>query len=60
LFNADNFNVGPSQWAKSPKKQSVRVYVFDNMALHFECRINNALLQTVFLTILPTGLLHKK
>jgi len=27
------------QWAKSPKKQSVRV-IFDNMALNFDCRIN--------------------
>jgi len=36
-----------SQWAKSPKKQSVGV--FDNMALYFQCRINkNALLQTFF------------
>jgi len=36
----------PNQWAKSPKKQSV----------DFECRINkNALLQIVFLVILPTG-----
>jgi len=26
------------QWAKSPKKQPVRVY-FDKMALYFECRI---------------------
>jgi len=26
-----------TQWAKSPKKQSVGVY---NMALYFECRIN--------------------
>jgi len=30
-----------SQWAKSTKKkQSVWVY-FDNMALYFECQINN-------------------
>jgi len=47
-----------TQWAKSPKKQSLRVY-FDNMALYFECRINiNAILQTVFLAILPTGQYH--
>jgi len=44
-----------SQWAKSPKKQSVGC-IFDNMALYFECRINKALLQTVFLVILPTEL----
>jgi len=41
-----------SQWAKSPKKQSVGVYF-----TVFECRINkNALLQIVFLASLPTGL----
>jgi len=34
-----------SQWAKSPKKQSVGVY--DNMALYFECRMN-------ILAILPS------
>jgi len=42
-----------SRWAqspKSPKKQSGGVY-FDNMALYFE----NALFQTVFLAILPSG-----
>jgi len=44
-------NVQITQWAKSPKKQSVGVY-----SLYFECQINqNALLQTVFLMILPTG-----
>jgi len=37
-----------AQWAKSPKKEPVRVH-FDNMALYFECRIN------VLLAILPTG-----
>jgi len=31
--------------------------IFDNIALYYECRINkNALLQTVFLPIFPTGL----
>jgi len=31
---------------------------FDNIALYFECRINkSALLQTVFLAIMPTGML---
>jgi len=35
--------------SKIPKKQSVGVYIFDNMALYFECRINkSALLQTAF------------
>jgi len=29
-----------SQWAKSPKKQFEEC-IFDNMALCFECRINN-------------------
>jgi len=44
-----------SQLTKSPKKQ------FDNMALYFQCRINkNALLQTVFLAILPLGYFVKK
>jgi len=33
--------------------------IFDNMARYFECQINkNALLQTVFLAILPTGTTH--
>jgi len=49
----------PTQWAKSLKKQSVGVSlqkrIFDKMALYFEFRINNALFQTVFLAILPTG-----
>jgi len=46
-----------SQWAKSPKKQSVGVLYFDNTELYFECRFNkNVLLETVFLAILPTGL----
>jgi len=41
-----------SQWAKSPKKQSVGAYF---LVLYYECRINkNTLSQTVFfLTILP-------
>jgi len=35
--------------------------IFDNMALYFQCRINkNALLQTVFLAILPLGYFVKK
>jgi len=43
-----------SQWAKSPKKQSVEC-IFDNMALYFECLINkNALLQT------PSGMVCSK
>jgi len=34
----------------------VKECVFDNMTLYFECRVNkNALLQTTFLVILPTG-----
>jgi len=44
-----------TQWAKSPKKQSVGVYL-RHYALYFVCQINkNALLQTVILAILPTG-----
>jgi len=46
-----------AQWAKSPKKEPVRVH-FDNMALYFECRIKkkkNTPSQTVLLAILPTG-----
>jgi len=36
-----------TQWAKSPKKQSVGVYFLQHSTV-FECRINkNALLQTV-------------
>jgi len=38
------------QWSKSPKKQSVGVY----MALYFECGIDkNSLLQTVFWQFCP-------
>jgi len=43
-----------SRWAQSPKsskKQSGGVY-FDNMALYFD---KNALFQTAFLAILPSG-----
>jgi len=43
----------PARWAKSPKKQSIRVY-FNNMALCFECQIiKNAPLQTVFWRFCP-------
>jgi len=49
-----------SQWAKSLKKQSIGVY-FLQYGTVFECRIyKNALLQTAFLAILPTGLVQAK
>jgi len=47
-----------SQWAKSPKKQSVGVCIFDNMALYFECRIQKRTPSDCFLAILPTGRVH--
>jgi len=42
-----------TQWAKSPKKQSVGVYFLT--IWHCILSAKNALLQTVFLAILPTG-----
>jgi len=45
-----------TQWEKSPKKQSVGVCIFDNMALFLSAELTkNAFLQTVFLAVLPTG-----
>jgi len=41
-----------TQWAESPKKRSAEC-IFDNMALYELTK--NALLQTYFLVILPTG-----
>jgi len=39
------------------RKSSLLECIFDNMALYFECGINiNALLQTAFSAILPTGM----
>jgi len=43
---------------KIDEKAECRSVFFDNMVLYSECRIyRNALLQTVSLTILPTGYL---
>jgi len=42
-----------TQWAKSPKKSSLKQRVFVNSALKLQC--HNTLLQTAFSAILPTG-----
>jgi len=44
-----------SQWAKSPKKQSVRVYFWQHGTVFWV-----TLFQTVFMVILPTGIPPKK
>jgi len=50
-----SFRKGASQWEKSPKEQSEEC-IFDNMALYFECRINNTHSFRLFSAIFPTGL----
>jgi len=48
-------NMSLTQWAKSPKKQSVGQY--SNMALYFECRINKTVLfHIVFCRFCPLGM----
>jgi len=46
-----------SQWAKSPKKSSLKECAFDNSAAKIQCYIvKNTLLQTAFSAVLTTGL----
>jgi len=47
-----------SQWTKSPKN-SLKEFVFVNLALKIQCR-QNTLIQTAFSVILPTGLAQCK
>jgi len=47
ICEVNDYQSGQLQWAKSPKKQSVRVY-FNNMALYFECRINKKRTRLLF------------
>ena len=61
LSKVNKSNLSESFGSKQPSRQncrnnSVEECIFDNMALHIECRFNkNALLQCYFLAILPAG-----